>query len=70
MPLLTNPWPSGQLTLTPDPRVEKIDELIAAVRADPFEKGQGKPEPLRHEITQTCQDMFTDPIGAIVPEMS
>ena len=43
-----------------DPRVEKIDELIAAVRADPFEKGQGKPEPLRHELTQTCQDMFTD----------
>jgi len=34
--------------------------LIAAVRADPFEKGQGKPELLRHELTQTCQDMFTD----------
>ena len=54
-----------------DPRVEKIDELIAAVRADPFEKGQGKPEPLRHELTQNRQDMLTDPIGAkFVPEMS
>jgi toxin YoeB len=29
--------------------VEKIDELIDAVCADPF-KGKGKPEPLRHGL--------------------
>jgi toxin YoeB len=33
-----------------DPRLaDKIDDLIDAVRADPF-KGKGKPEPLRHEL--------------------
>jgi len=31
------------------PKVEKIKNLIAAIKQDPF-KGVGRPEPLKHEL--------------------